>query len=130
MQVKFPAENKLGEGKAGGFLLRRLLLWKGKIRSWKIIFHTAKFSFSYHYITLPCKMHTLNEKFSTYIRTHTKMHKAVQKYLKKVFQFLKNVQKVLTKMRVGLRAFFLYIKWEQEKYPKNIKKASKIFSPP
>lgn len=58
------------------------------------------------------------------------MHKAVQKYLKKVFQFLKNVQKVLTKMRVGLRAFFLYIKWEQEKYPKNIKKASKIFSPP
>lgn len=55
------------------------------------------------------------------------MHKAVQKYLKHVYQFLNNVQKALTKMRFGLRAFFLYIKWEQKKSPKISKRHQKYF---
>lgn len=46
------------------------------------------------------------------------MHKAVPKYLKHVYRFLNNVQKALTKMRLGLRPFFLHIKWEHEKSPK------------
>lgn len=50
------------------------------------------------------------------------MHKVVPKYFKHIYQFLNNVQKVLTKMRFGLRPFFLYIKWEQEKAPKILKR--------
>lgn len=35
------------------------------------------------------------------------MHKAVPKYLKHIYQFLNNVQNALTKMRFGVRPFFL-----------------------
>lgn len=75
------------------------------------------------------KCKTLNEKFSTYLPTCTKIHKAVPKYLKHVYQFLNHVQKTLSKLRFGHRPFFLHIKWEQES-PQNIKKALKIFPPP
>lgn len=42
MQVKFPAEDKLGEGKAGGFLLKEAAFMKREDRKLKNCFPYCK----------------------------------------------------------------------------------------
>lgn len=83
MQVKFPAEDKLGEGKAGGFFSKGGCFYeKGRQETEKLFFILQNSAFLITVSHLHVKCNTLNEKFSTYIPTHKKNAQSSTKILK------------------------------------------------